>query len=373
MRFQTAPTGLGKKGVLEMKMRIRPFLLILGTISVVLALTFVLGRFQRKIIFFHESPQHQLPEGVKSRIGKGSVTDIAYSQDSTLLAVATPIGIWLYDASTTEVHTLLTGDDYGISSISFSPDGKTLAGGGPAGIIHLWDIGTGECHQSFVGHRGGIFKVLFSPDGKTLAAVSIHDTSLWDVTTGTHEKTFRGSTAAVKTLWLDADEVTLASASNNDIRLSDLITGDTKKILKGHSTSVRSMSFSPDGQTLASGSHDTTIRLWDVATGAQKKMLKGHRKPINSIVFSRDGRILASASEDNTVRLWDIDTGKLTKTFKEHGVVSVRHVALSADGKTVAGWSIDYHTLYIWDAATGNRKTTMGYSRRFASEHLIWA
>ena len=339
-----------------MKMRIRPFLLIFGTICVVLALTIVLGRLQRKPILLHESSQHQLPEGAKSRIGKGSVQDIAYSPDSTLLAVATVTGIWLYDASTAEVRTVLTADTYGISSISFSPDGRTLAGGGSDRIIYLWNVDTGECHQSFVGHNGEIFKVLFSLDGNTLAAVSIHDISLWDVTTGTHKETLHGFSDLGRSLWLDGDEVTLASPWGKGTGLSDLITRDTKKILKGHTRSVKSVSFSHDGQTLASFSsgYDPTIRLWDVATGAQKKRLKGHKFPINSMAFSRDGRMLVSTS-DNTVRLWDVNTGRLKRTFKEY---YVRHAALSADGKTVAGWGSD-SILYIWDAATGNPKNNI--------------
>ena len=337
----------GQKGDFEMKMRLRPFLLILGIVCVVFALTIVFVRFQRKTIFLHESSQHQLPEGAKFRIGKGRVTDIAYSPDSTLLAVATPIGIWLYDASTAEARTVLTADTYGISSISFSPDGKTLAGGGPAEIIYLWDVDTGECHHSFVGHNGEIFKVLFSADGNTLAAVSIHDISLWDVTTGTHEAKLPGFSNRGRSLWLNGDQVAFALPWDKDIRLSD-------KMLEGHTRSVESVLFSPDGQTLASGSHDRTLRLWDVATGTEKKTLKGHKKSINSMVFSRDGRMLVSTS-DNTVRLWDVDRGTLKKTFREP---NVSHVALSADGKTVASWGSD-HILYLWDAVTGNPKKTI--------------
>ena len=328
-------------------MRLRPFFLILGIVCVVFALTIVFVRFQRKTIFLHESSQHQLPEGAKFRIGKGRVTDIAYSPDSTLLAVATPIGIWLYDASTAEVRTVLTADTYGISSISFSPDGKTLAGGGPTGIIYLWDVDTGECHHSFVGHNGGIFKVLFSADGNTLAAVSIHDMSLWDVTTGTHEERLPGFSNRGRSLWLNGDQVTFALSAGKDIRLSD-------KMLEGHTRSVKSVLFSPDGQTLASGSHDRTIRLWDVATGTEKKILKGHKKTINSMAFSRDGRMLVSTSY-NTVRLWNVDAGTLKKNIKGP---NVWQVALSADGKTLAGWGSD-HILYLWDAVTGNPKKTI--------------
>ena len=42
-----------------------------------------------------------LPEGAKARLGKGSISgNIAYSPDGTRLAVASSIGIWLYDAGT---------------------------------------------------------------------------------------------------------------------------------------------------------------------------------------------------------------------------------------------------------------------------------
>ena len=39
-----------------------------------------------------------LPEGAKLRLGKGYINEIAYSPDSSRLAVASSIGIWIYDA-----------------------------------------------------------------------------------------------------------------------------------------------------------------------------------------------------------------------------------------------------------------------------------
>ena len=53
--------------------------------------------------------QLSLPEGAKTRLNKGWVREIAYSPDSTLLAVAGSIGIWIYDAQTGEERNLLTG------------------------------------------------------------------------------------------------------------------------------------------------------------------------------------------------------------------------------------------------------------------------
>ena len=44
--------------------------------------------------------QLSLPEGARARLGKGEINELAYSPDGKYLAVASSIGIWLYDADT---------------------------------------------------------------------------------------------------------------------------------------------------------------------------------------------------------------------------------------------------------------------------------
>ena len=75
--------------------------------------------------FAQDSPQWHLPEGVKARLGKGWISKIAYSPDGTRLAVASPIGIWIYDAQTSEALELLTGHTSNVRSVAFSPDANT--------------------------------------------------------------------------------------------------------------------------------------------------------------------------------------------------------------------------------------------------------
>ena len=53
--------------------------------------------------------QWGLPEGAKARLGKGGINDITCTQDGALLAVASQIGIWIYDVETSEELALLTG------------------------------------------------------------------------------------------------------------------------------------------------------------------------------------------------------------------------------------------------------------------------
>ena len=44
--------------------------------------------------------ENYLPEGAIARFEKGYIYDFDYSPDSTLIAVGSTIGIWLYDART---------------------------------------------------------------------------------------------------------------------------------------------------------------------------------------------------------------------------------------------------------------------------------
>ena len=69
----------------------------------------------------------KLPESAKSRLGKGIINDIAYSPNGKLFAVASSIGVWLYNAETGEALTLLTGQKAWVRGIAFAPDGQTLA------------------------------------------------------------------------------------------------------------------------------------------------------------------------------------------------------------------------------------------------------
>lgn len=77
-----------------------------------------------------------LPDGAKTRLGKGKINEVKYSPDGTRLAVASGIGIWIYDAQTGEALELIRGHTKSVNSASFSPDGTTIASGDEGGIVH---------------------------------------------------------------------------------------------------------------------------------------------------------------------------------------------------------------------------------------------
>ena len=246
--------------------------------------------------------------------------------DGTRLAVASSIGIWLYDAHTGAEVNLLTGHTDRVLSVSFSPDGGTIASGGGYfdATIRLWDAATGAHLRTLTGRTGPVYSVSFSPDGGTIASGG-HDATirLWDAATGAHLRTLTGHTGVVFSVSFSPHGGTIASGSDDaTIRLWDVKTGDHLRTLTGHTRRVNSVSFSPDGGTIASGS-EKEIRLWD-ATGTHIRTLTGHTSYVYSVSFSPDGRTIASRGVPMIpIRLWDVGIRGRTPT-PSHSLMASR-------------------------------------------------
>ena len=322
--------------------------------------------------FAQDSTTLNLPEGAKARLGKSRLTGhIAYLPDGALLAVASEIGVWLYDTNTYQEIALLTGlpNNFLYHNVAFSPDGNTLATGSDDATIYLWDVDTSTLKNTLAGHTTWVKHVSFSPDGRTIASGGGDNTiRLWDADTGTLKNTLIGHTHPVESVAFSPDGRTIASGGrDNTIRLWDVATGTLKNTLIGHTDEVLSVAFSPDGNTLASrSSEEGTVLLWDVHTSNIKNTL--HTDSVLSVAFSPDGNTLATGSFDENIRFWDVATGTLKNTITEHTNSVVSSVAFSPDGNTLTSvsWS-DAPTnapwggasIRFWDVATGTLKNTL--------------
>ncbi len=260
-------------------------------------------------------------------------------------------------------YTILEGHRDAVSSVSFSPDGKTIASGSWDYTIRLWNASTGETIRTLTGHRGSVRSVSFSPDGQILASGSYDDTiRLWNASTGNTIRTLSGHRSTVLSVSFSPDGQILASGSSDDtIRLWNALTGDTIRTLSGHRDSVYSVSFSPDGQILTSGSWDDTIRLWDVATGDPINTLRGHRDAVRSVSFSPDGQTLASGSHEDTIRLWKLPAKVSITPFPVESPAIGEQISINvsiAGGENVGGYQLtvgfDPAALRYVEAASGD-------------------
>ncbi len=357
--------------------------------------------------------QH-LPDGAIVRLGKGAIgasdRAVALSPDGKYLAVASGIGVWLYEVAATSVLALLPSAS-SVYSVSYSPGGATLALGLVNGSIELWEVDSGTRIAKLEGStRYRVNAVAFSPDGAILASAS-EDPSivLWDVTSREKIATLEGHTLGVNSLAFSPDGITLASGSfDQTIKLWDMETRNEIGTLRQQRPLVVSVAFSPDGSilasateygpivlwdvaarerigtlegythrgwgssvvfspdgtTLASGSVDGAIQLWNVASREEIDTLVGHRYRVDSVVFSANGSTLVSGSQDGVVLLWDVETRNAVG-FTGHS--SVRSLGLSPDGTTLASGS-GYGAIQLWDVATRKKITTLkGRTRRWVS------
>ncbi|QLE43328.1 hypothetical protein FD723_24670 [Nostoc sp. C052] len=263
--------------------------------------------------------------------------------------------------SGTQERNRLEGHSAEVSSVSFSPDGKTIVSASNDKTAILWRR-DGTKLRILTGHTDKVRSVSFSPDGQIIATASFDRTvKLWRTSDGGLIRTLNGHTAEVLSLsWSSKGQTIATGSADRTAKIWQVSDGHLLRTFSGYRDFVNSVSFSPDGKILAIASADKTVKLWSVSDGLLQKTLLGHSAGVSSVAFSPDGQTLASASEDKTVRLWRRD-GTLLRSIPAHNA-EVLSVNFSHDGQTLASTSAD-STIKLWSSKDGSlRQTLLGHS-----------
>ena len=185
-----------------------------------------------------------------------------------------------------------------VRTLAWSPDGRHLAIGGNAPVIHVWERETDRVLRVTPPHED-TFGLAWSPDGSVLAAASHQRRiSLWRWPDRTLVQVLE-SRDPLTCLDFSRDGKALvagdsAGGLHSFVRAGTLFSPATSRQASGVG-GVWDLDFSPDGRTLATASDDGSVRLWDPSGLRDLCRLARPAGKVHALAFSPTGRHLASA------------------------------------------------------------------------------
>jgi WD40 repeat protein len=251
----------------------------------------------------------------------------AYSPAAHLIASPTMVNgangpqivIKLLDALTGEEKRRLTPGQW-ISSLTFAPDGKTIASavwtrrdGKQQSSILLLDAATGAERGSIAERLEQIFALAYTPDGKAILALGRDGRlRIWEVD-GLRERNLAapaGGPSMVRCMAVSPDGRLVAlggelGANQQSIRLIDPANGQARSSVTGK-IAITALAFRPDSKALAVANADGNVTLADVTA---EKTIKQWQLPgpVHSLLFSSDGRYLLTGNGNGTVYILRLD------------------------------------------------------------------
>lgn len=160
-------------------------------------------------------------------------------------------------------------EDFTITSLAFSEDGRLLAAGDNAGGLYLWDVE--ELAQKWARWA----------DRSMLRAVAIS---------------------------LEAGCV-LSGGVDSRLRVWELLTGELNAELRGHTGQIMDVTALPGGKLAVTAGGAGTIRVWSLNKSRFERDRLRHTATVNSACLSPDGKFALTGGDDGRLLYWDVTQG----------------------------------------------------------------
>lgn len=258
------------------------------------------------------------PPGGETRLGRGSVSALAFSPDASALAVGGAVGLYLYDVETLDTLWSIASAAP-VTSAAFSPDGVLLAAGLDDGSVSLLSTADGSLLASLTPSRTSASRVdalawsAEDVERGSLLAAGYGDGTLAVVNFKRAEGRLRYNilqnverlAAGATALAYSPNGALLAAGDRSGaIVLWDAWSAQNLGRLDGHEAAVSSLDWSPDGTTLLSGGRDGRVITWDAIDAAPLHVMEEHESAVLAVTFAEDGRTFGSISESGTIITW---------------------------------------------------------------------
>ncbi len=352
---------------------------------------------------------------------RGELYSFAFSPDGKNLAIAyhKRVDIWNLDTNKLiGTFPIMRSDFQRKYRLTFSKDGRILAGAFKTQDITLWNMKTRSQIGTIENKNGGSWDFVLSSDGTTIVTINHQGVvDFWSVNTGKHKRSFTsGYTNRFTKLAFSQDGKTVAGTVGNAIHLWDADFGNQKSVFQvldnrnqhleqnqgnvprdNKKPVIFSLAFSKDNKTLFTCNTTGIFGIWDIATkkysisntilsspsirspwpnplteGIFNRTLPhtpniyhiitatvdNIRNYVSEVAFSENGEYFAVKDRNQSVKVWHIPT---EKSLHSHKIKNKEHkiplkLAFSYNGKTLAIG--EKHDIRILDTYNGNTITT---------------
>lgn len=236
-----------------------------------------------------------------------SIEGMAVSPDGTqLLTVGWDLDSKLWDMETMKVVRTFSGTTEYKYSVRFSPCGY-YAAMGSVNRVEIFDLSGGKCIKTIEPGIQKVSSLSYSPDGKTLAiGESRWNLLIVDVDQGTVIKTLSDHGKGVRGTAFTHDGKYLISGGNDyKVRIWDTVSYQCVNILGGHLFEITSVTLPPDGNYFVTTSHDETVKVWSLSSFECVDSMEGHKTWVESSAFSPDGKYLATGDGIGNIIVWE--------------------------------------------------------------------
>ncbi len=248
--------------------------------------------------------------------------------------------------------------------VRFDPAGQRLASSDLSGEIRIWSLGEGAREPlRVIPGKGPVRFLCFSPSGRVLAAwyaspeIRDKDVRLWDLE-GPQDADpvvlHRRDTSMTQAAAFDPSGQWMAVPYHNNIAFWPL-NHRGPYVLRGSRTmGFKAVAFTRDGRSLIGGLLQGDVRIWSL-TGAPPREFWTSPAILLSIAVDPLGRFIAVGTYDGAY-IVSLSDGQARRLPDVPPGTPVDCLAVSGDGRLVAGNIGTVFTIRIWDLGAGTSR-----------------